>query len=98
MAARQASPERWAKAVRRALDEGVEVRQILSSGQWIATSGTMAGTAYVLDVTGGIAHGCDCLAGLNDDPVCKHRARWFYDHGLLDGPDGPAAVAVAVAA
>src|SRR5688572_20554079 len=94
-AGRQASPERWAKAIQRALDEGVEVRQILSTGQWIATSGTRAGCAYVLEVTGEVAHGCDCLAGLNGDAVCKHRARWYYDHGLLDGPSGPAAVAVA---
>ena len=64
MAARQASPERWAKAVRRALDEGVEVRQILSSGQWIATSGTMAfndGGACVA-----VHH---CVQPMNDRPI-----------------------------
>ena len=79
------SPEdvRWIKAAGRAIGEGVRVFQLASSGQWIATSGSEHGTAYELDVTGSIAHGCSCLAGLNDDPVCKHRAAFYLSLGAL---------------
>lgn len=93
---RKASPERWAKAVQRAIDEDVRVVQVSSSGQWVATSGSKSGVAYTLSVTGDIAHGCDCLAGLNNDPVCKHRAAYYLLTGRLD-PEPPA-VAVAIAA
>jgi hypothetical protein len=37
---RQATPERWQKAAERAIAEGVQVRQINTSGMWVATSGT----------------------------------------------------------
>lgn len=94
-ATRTATPERWAIALARALAEGVQVRQLAGSGQWIATSGRDAGTAYGLAVTGGVAHGCDCLAGLNGDPVCKHRAAYYAAAGLLDPePPTPAAPAL----
>lgn len=63
------TPARWLKAAERAVSEGVEVRQLQGSGQWIATSGTDGGVAYELDVTGAVAHGCSCLAGLNGDGV-----------------------------
>ena len=49
--------------------------------------------AYEVEVTGNVAHGCDCLAGLNGDPVCKHRAAFFLLIGALDldpEPDPPA--------
>ena len=85
------TPERWMKAAERAVAEGVQVRQCAGSGAWVANSGTDAAVAYEVEVTGNIAHGCGCLAGLNDDPVCKHRARFYLDAGLLtldgDGPD-----------
>jgi len=71
---RQATPARWQAALGRALAEGVQVRQLAGSGAWVATSGTDAATAYGLDVTGRVAHGCDCPAGASGDPVCKHRA------------------------
>ena len=43
-------------------------------------------------VTGNVAHGCDCLAGLNGDPVCKHRAAFYLLFGALSlpEPDPPA--------
>ena len=40
-------------------------------------------------VTGNVAHGCDCLAGLNDDPVCKHRAAFYLLIGALDPEPEP---------
>ena len=95
---RQATPARWQAALRRALAEGVQVRQVVGSGLWVATSGTDAAKAYAVAVSGDVAHGCDCPAGLNDDPVCKHRALWWHLAGLLDpDPEPPAAAAPAPA-
>ena len=94
---RPASPERWAKAAERARAEGVQVRQVASTGQWVATSGTDATVAYLMDVTGTVAHGCSCLAGVNGDPVCKHRAAFYLAVGLLD-PEPPTPAAPAPAA
>ncbi len=63
------TPARWQAALRRALEEGVETRQLAGCGMWIATSSTEAGTAY--EVT---PWSCECHAGQFGDPVCKHRA------------------------
>ena len=68
------SPARWMKAAERAIAEGIQIRQLAGSGQWVATSGSDTGAAYEVAVTGNVAHGCGCLDGLNEDPVCKHRA------------------------
>ncbi|MCA9878273.1 MAG: hypothetical protein KC442_10845 [Thermomicrobiales bacterium] len=91
--ARPASPQRWRKAAERALTEGVRVCQLQGTGQWIATSGSNGSTAYELLITGNVAHDCDCLAGLNGDPVCKHRAAFYLLIGALDlnpEPEPPA--------
>jgi uncharacterized Zn finger protein len=96
---RQATPGRWQKAAQRAIAEGVQVFQIDATGQWIATSGSTAHTAYEVAVTGNIAHGCTCPAGMNGDPVCKHRARFFLLIGALSldpEPEPPAPVLPAV--
>lgn len=88
---RQATPERWQKALARAIDEKVEVRQLADSGAWVATSGTDATVAYLIEVTGDVAHGCACQAGQHGDPVCKHRAMFYHLIGVLDPePDPPA--------
>lgn len=89
------NPARWTKAAERALAEGIQVRQLQGSGQWIANSGSDASVAYELQITGNVAHGCDCLAGMNGDPVCKHRASFYLLIGALDltpEPGGPAPV------
>ena len=95
---RTSSRARWQKAAQRAIDEAIQVRQLQGTGQWIATSGTQSGVAYELSVTGNIAYGCDCLAGLNDDPVCKHRAAWYLAIGALTFIPDPAPAAPALAA
>jgi hypothetical protein len=87
--------ERWCKAVERAAQEGIRVCQLQGSGQWIATSGSQPAVAYEVQVTGNVAHDCDCLAALNGDPVCKHRAAFYLLIGALDltpEPDPPAPV------
>jgi hypothetical protein len=81
---RESTPERWQAALARARKEGVEVRQLVGSGGWIATSGTNTRAAYELEVTGGIVHGCACPAALHDDPVCKHRAAYWLVMGIVD--------------
>ena len=93
---RQATPERWRRAAQRAVAEGVQVRQINTSGMWVATSGTDATVAYILEVAGGVVRSCSCPAGEFGDPVCKHRARWYVDAGLLD-PDPYRRAVIAVA-
>ncbi len=90
---RTSSPARWTKAAERAVAEGIQIRQLAGSGAWIASSGSNANAAYEVEVTGNVAHGCTCLAGLNDDPVCKHRAAFYLLIGALDltpEPDPPA--------
>jgi hypothetical protein len=84
MPRRESTPERWRAALARARKEGVEVRQLVGSGGWIATSGTNQRAAYELDVTGGVVHGCACPAALHDDPVCKHRAAYWVALGIVD--------------
>lgn len=79
---RQDTPMRWHKAAQRAITEQIAVAQLQGSGQWIATS-SQPGVAYELAVTGNVAHGCSCLAGMNDDPVCKHRAAYYLLIGAL---------------
>src|SRR5215213_8017848 len=81
------NPARWEKAAERAAQEGIRVCQVQGTGQWIATSGSQSGTAYEVAVTGNVAHGCDCLAGLNGDPVCKHRAAFYLLIGALVIPE-----------
>jgi hypothetical protein len=81
------NPARWQSALARAEAEGIRVCQVQGTGQWIATSGTTAGAAYALAVTGNVAHGCDCLAGMNGDPVCKHRAAFYLLIGALVRPE-----------
>jgi hypothetical protein len=81
---RTSSPARWIKAAERAVAEGIQIRQLVGSGAWVASSGSDPNAAYEVEVTGNVAHGCSCLAGLNDDPVCKHRAAFFLLIGALN--------------
>lgn len=81
---RQASPERWRKAAERAISEGIEVRQVNSTGMWVANSGSAANVAYVLEIVGGLVRSCSCPAGEFGDACCKHAARYYLDTGVLD--------------
>ncbi len=84
---RHATPERWQAALRRALAEGVQVRQLAGSGAWIATSGSDATAAYLVN-----GQACECQAGEYGDPVCKHRAAFWHALGSLDLEPEPVAV------
>ncbi len=85
---RRASHERWQAALQRALDEGVQVRQLAGSGAWIATSGSDAAAAYLVS-----GNGCECQAGEFGDPICKHRAAYWHALGALDLESEPATAA-----
>ncbi|MCC6421706.1 MAG: hypothetical protein IT429_26095 [Gemmataceae bacterium] len=91
------SMARWLKAAERAVTEGIQIRQLQGSGQWVATSGHDATVAYEVQVAGNVAFGCDCLAGLNGDPVCKHRAAYYLLVGALSLDPEPEPPAPAVA-
>ncbi len=86
-AGRTVSPARWARAAERAIREHIAVRQVNASGMWVATSGTQANLAYLLEINRGVVESCSCPAGDFGDPCCKHAARFYLDAGLLDGPD-----------
>jgi len=88
---RAATPDRWQKALARAIAGRVRVAQLGTTGQWIATSGSAALGAYELDVVGNVARGCACPAGEHGDPVCLHRAAYYHAVGLLHPADAPCA-------
>jgi hypothetical protein len=84
---RQATPARWQKAARRAVDEGIEVRQVNENGMWVANSGTQANVAYLLEIAQSVVRSCSCPAGQFGDPCCKHAAKWYLDAGVLELDD-----------
>ncbi len=87
--ARAATPARWQAALERAIAGGVQVRQLNTSGAWIATSSSDGASAYEIGVVGGVARSCTCAAGEYGDPVCCHRAAYYRHVGLLDLIEGP---------
>jgi hypothetical protein len=90
---RHAIPERWQRALQRALFAGVEAKQLAGSGEWIVSSSSRPGIAYRMD---GVS--CDCEAAmLGGDPVCLHRAAHWYTQGLLKPDPEPEPPAPAVA-
>src|SRR5829696_1889880 len=88
----QATPERCRRQLERALFAGVEVKQLAGSGEWVVCSASRPGIACRTD---GIT--CDCEAAmLGGDPVCLHRAAYWYALGELEQdpePEPPASAA-----
>src|SRR5215204_2892748 len=78
------TPARWAKALERAIAQGVTVRQLATSGAWIATSGSDVEVAYIVSTDT-----CECRAGAEGDPCCKHRAALRQRLGLLEPAPAP---------
>ncbi len=83
---RRATPERWQAALKRALEAGVQIRQLAGSGAWVATSATDPAVAYLVN-----AQSCECQAAEHGDPVCLHRAMYWNAVGVLDLEPEPAA-------
>jgi hypothetical protein len=92
---RQASPERWQRALQWAQFAGVEAKQLAGSGEWIVSSASRPGLAYRTD-----GSTCDCEAAmLGDAPVCLHRAAYWYGAGVLEldpEPEPPAPASAVV--
>ena len=91
-----ATNDRWQAALRRAIKNGVQVRQLAGSGAWVATSGSDPLLAYETD---GVACACPAAA-LGSDPVCQHRAAFRHAAGALELADEepePAAAAAGLA-
>lgn len=82
----EAEAQRWVDAAQRAVDEGVRVVQVEPCGSWVATSGTVPGKAYRLEVSNGVCHGCAC-SGHDFGKVCKHRAAFYIVAGQLAAPE-----------
>src|SRR5918994_1355590 len=89
---RQATSERWQRALQRALFAGVEAKQLAGSGEWIVSSASRPGIAYRTD---GVE--CECEAAmLGGDPVCLHRAAYWHAQGVLELDPEPGAPAGSV--
>lgn len=84
---RVASPARWTAAAKRAVEQGIQVRQLNTSGAWVATSGSDSTVCYLMEIRAGHVESCSCPTGDFGDPVCKHAARFYLDLGLLDEPE-----------
>lgn len=76
---RTATPARWQAALTRAFLQQIQVRQVAGSGVWVATSATDPSVAYATD-----GQDCECQAAQNGDPVCKHRAMFWFLQGALE--------------
>jgi hypothetical protein len=77
---KEATPDRWRAALRRAKAEGLSVYRIAGTGESVVTSGRLGDTVYATD---GVE--CECEAAvLGGDPVCKHRALFWHDRGELE--------------
>lgn len=77
---KEATPERWRAALRRAKAEGLSIYRIAGTGESVVTSSRLCNTVYATDGTE-----CECEAAmLGGDPVCKHRALFWHDRGELD--------------
>ena len=68
-AQRAASPERWAKALDRALAAGLEVFRVADTGEVMVTGSSQLDTLHRCD-----GEACTCAAAVAGDPVCMHRA------------------------
>jgi hypothetical protein len=80
---RLATMPRWRAALSRAFQKGIGLRYEASTGMAVVTSSSDDTLCYVTD--GRI---CTCQAGENGDPVCQHRALYWFRRGLLH-PDPP---------
>jgi hypothetical protein len=76
---RIATQERWQAALRRAFDEGLQARVVERFGVVVVTSGSQSRISYATN-----GFDCTCLAGEYEDPICKHRALYWHECGVLD--------------
>ncbi len=85
---RTSTPIRWLQALERAQRGGLQLRQLVGSGAWVATSERDQEAAYMVT-----EYECECFAAEFGDPVCKHRAMLRYRLGHLPVPQAELAAA-----
>ncbi len=68
-APRPESPERWHRALARAMAAGLEVFRVADTGELMVTSASKLDTLHRTD-----GRRCSCEAALAGDAVCQHRA------------------------
>jgi hypothetical protein len=74
------SPQRWERALARAISDGLDVLVCAATGEAFVESGSRPGTLYAVS-----AEGCSCQAGAHDQ-ICKHRAAYLAQLGELALP------------
>ena len=80
---RPETPERWERALARALAAGIDALEVGGSDSWAVESGSVAGLVYLVDAAG---RTCGCPAQMVGDPICKHRALVRFLSGDLALP------------
>ena len=63
------TPDRWRRALERAIAAGLEVFVVADTGERMVTSASKADRLHRSD-----GYRCTCEAALAGDPVCRHRA------------------------
>ena len=87
-APRPATPARWAAALKRARDAGVDILFVGGdAGRYAVESATTAGVVYLVTVDG---RGCSCPAGQGGDECCLHRALVLWLTNRIDDDGTPA--------
>jgi hypothetical protein len=76
------TPARWQKALRRALENGVEILTASDDGERFATSASRLDLLHRVD-----PYRCTCEAGIAGDPICMHRAALRFVLGWLALPE-----------
>ena len=76
----QENPQRWARALDRAINDGLDVLVCAATGEAFVESASRPGTLYAVSVDG-----CDCTAGQHGQ-ICKHRAAYLAQIGELALP------------
>src|SRR5689334_22463332 len=88
MVARIETPQRWHAALRRSVENGIQLLMVNDTGERFATSSKNDGALYRVDT-----ETCSCPAGVAGDPVCLHRAALRAALGwLAPEPVAPAEV------
>ena len=78
-------PERWAKALERAVENGLEVFAVADTGERFVTSASRLDVLHRPD-----GYSCTCEAAVAGDEVCQHRAVVRHLLGWLPEPTAPA--------
>jgi len=81
---RPETPERWERALARALAAGIDCLEVGgAAGAWAVESQSRPGVVFLVDAAG---TSCGCEAAAGGDPVCAHRGLARFVAGTLALP------------